>query len=334
MDINSLANNYIYTVYIHIFPNGKQYIGITSQEPHKRWGNGKGYKQNQYFNNAIKKYGWENIKHEILFSNLTKSEAENKEIELISLHRSNIKQYGYNIANGGNCNGSVSDATKLKLRNANLGKKENEETKSKKRIAMLGKNDKEKHPMWGTTHSELHKQRIGESLKGRPVSKETREKIRKAQLGVKHRMYNVTGADHPYSIKVDQYTLKGEFIKTWDALSDIERTLNISTSNISKCCKGKKGQVNGYRFSYHSQPLTGENLIRKKSVIQYNLQGEKAGIFQSIADAERAMVNKRTSQIGKACKKHKNTSFAYGYLWSYENDTPIISVNPNEVCYG
>lgn len=30
-------------VYIHTSPSGKKYIGITSQNPQKRWQNGKGY---------------------------------------------------------------------------------------------------------------------------------------------------------------------------------------------------------------------------------------------------------------------------------------------------
>ena len=61
-----MGNNW--TVYMHITPNNKKYIGITSQIPNKRWRNGKGYKK-CLFLNAIKKYGWGNIKHEILFDN-------------------------------------------------------------------------------------------------------------------------------------------------------------------------------------------------------------------------------------------------------------------------
>ena len=67
-------NNYF--VYKHTFPNNKVYIGITQQQPEKRWKNGLGYDSHQeIMKRAIKKYGWNNIKHDILFQNLSKDEA-------------------------------------------------------------------------------------------------------------------------------------------------------------------------------------------------------------------------------------------------------------------
>ena len=53
-----------YKVYKHTTPNGKVYIGITCQDPQKRWGYGCNYKNQRYFSTAIKKYGWDNITHE------------------------------------------------------------------------------------------------------------------------------------------------------------------------------------------------------------------------------------------------------------------------------
>ena len=88
-----------YTVYKHTSPSGKVYIGITCQKPEDRWKNGYGYREQQKFFNAICKYGWENIQHEILFTELTKEEAEQKEIELIVLYDSKIN--GYNADDGG-----------------------------------------------------------------------------------------------------------------------------------------------------------------------------------------------------------------------------------------
>lgn len=91
-----------YTVYKHTSPNGKVYIGITKLSVERRWQEWKNYKTSSHFNNAIKKYGWDNIKHEILFTGLSRSEAEAKEIELIAKYDSTNQRNGYNIEKGGN----------------------------------------------------------------------------------------------------------------------------------------------------------------------------------------------------------------------------------------
>lgn len=96
----NIENNYY--VYKHTnLVNGKVYIGITKNDPSNRWKNGKGYSRQPYFYNAIEKYGWNNFKHEILFSNLSEYEACEKEIELINFYNSTDKAYGYNISFGG-----------------------------------------------------------------------------------------------------------------------------------------------------------------------------------------------------------------------------------------
>lgn len=46
-----MKNNY--TVYMHIFPNNKVYIGITSRNPKYRWNNGKNYKKQCLIARAI-----------------------------------------------------------------------------------------------------------------------------------------------------------------------------------------------------------------------------------------------------------------------------------------
>ena len=182
-----------YTVYKHIFPNNKIYIGITSQKLHCRFKGGKGYKkynkktQNKIYN-AINKYGWENVKHEILFENLTKEKAEQKEIELIKKYKSNNSNYGYNIENGGNSVGKLNEETKIKIGNANRGKNNGN--------------------------------------------------------------YNKKGKLNPLSKKVNQYDLNGNFIKTWHSMSDVERELNISSSNISQCCKNIRHKASGFIWKY------------------------------------------------------------------------------------
>lgn len=87
-----------FKVYVHTNKvNGKRYVGITGRDPEKRWANGLGYANNRHFNNAIKKYGWVNFKHEILFKFDTVEEALNKETELILDWRTSDPELGYNV---------------------------------------------------------------------------------------------------------------------------------------------------------------------------------------------------------------------------------------------
>lgn len=113
-----------YCVYMHTCPNGKVYIGITKQNPVKRWKGGSGYKDNKHFYAAILLYGWNNIKHEILYDNLKQQDACNMEIELISKYKSNEREFGYNKSTGGERNFTYthSNGAKKKMSKAKRGK--------------------------------------------------------------------------------------------------------------------------------------------------------------------------------------------------------------------
>ena len=215
-----MKNNY--KVYKHISPNGKVYIGITKRNVEDRWNDGKGYKGNEHFYRAIQKYGWNNFNHEILFENLTKEEACQKEIELIAEYKSNNFEYGYNICAGGEgrldsrqteetkkliseaskqhwenpkirdkiiskLNGHItSEETKKKISESNKlywkDKEFPEETKQKISKANKGKTAWNKG-MKGLKRSEETKQKISNTLKGRHISEKQKEQISKCHKG-------------------------------------------------------------------------------------------------------------------------------------------------------
>lgn len=72
-----------YVVYQHVFPDGKRYIGITN-DIQRRWNNGFGYQNQRKVFSQIVKFGWDNIKHEVLESGLTFEEAKAQESALIA----------------------------------------------------------------------------------------------------------------------------------------------------------------------------------------------------------------------------------------------------------
>ena len=177
----------MYFVYKHTSPTGKIYIGITCQEPEKRWSNGNGYSGNDYFVKAIRKYGWDNFKHEILFSGLTKEEACQKEIDLIAKYKSNQREFGYNISAGGDCtvkglHWTYTDEQRKRRAGKNhpmYGKRLTDERREHLRELNSGEN----HPQYGTHRSEETKRKISSRQKGKTITKECREKISKSLQG-------------------------------------------------------------------------------------------------------------------------------------------------------
>lgn len=230
-----MENNY--TVYMHITPNNKKYIGITYRKPHIRWGHGSNYKNNNYFYNAIRKYGWENIKHEILYENLTKEEAEQKEKELIAQYKSSQREYGYNISLGGDFS--------TKGLHCNLGKKLSEETKEKLRKANLGKFKGKKNAMYGK------KGKLSPCY-GRKATIEQRKKI---------------------STPVYQFDKNGTLIKYWFGIREASRETGVDSGVISFCCQKKPNHKTGggYIWSYTKNINIDDYIDNKiKKVIQYN----------------------------------------------------------------
>lgn len=57
-----------------------------------------GYISSPYFFGAIVKYGWINIQHEILFSDLEEEEAKETEKRLIGIYKE--QNVSYNITDG------------------------------------------------------------------------------------------------------------------------------------------------------------------------------------------------------------------------------------------
>lgn len=76
-----------YIIYRHTSPSGKVYIGQTCRKPEHRWNDGKNYEQCTLFFSAIQKYGWDNIKHEVLFTGLDQLNANIIEEDLIYYYK-------------------------------------------------------------------------------------------------------------------------------------------------------------------------------------------------------------------------------------------------------
>lgn len=266
----------MYIVYMHTCPNGKKYIGITGQTPERRWQKGKGYAygSNDYFYNAIKKYGWENISHEIIFKNLTKEEAEKKEKELIKKHNTTNRNFGYNRENGGSSFGKHSEEYKLKMSNM---QKEIWENSPDRKLAM----------------SKLRK--------GTHLSDETKEKLRKANLGkkyseevIKKRVEKMKGKKRPQTSK---------------------KLKDMWSSGAFKGNTGKKGSEKQKKVARENAKIAQE--ATKKAVLQFDKQGRFIAEFESGAEAIRAL-SIPNAKISEVCKGKRKTT--YGYIFKYKEE--------------
>lgn len=212
-----------FTVYMHIFPNDKVYIGVTGKNPPElRWGeNGSGY-TNRNIKSAIKHYGWENVQHFILADNLSEDWAYAMEIDLIARYNSTDRNYGYNSSKGGKINkgykvGHTDEWRKNMsekmlewhknhpefkdlIRSINCGRVCSEETRKKLSEShkghvsgMKGRHHTEEsrakmrasHQAHPNVISDWQKQRISEASKGRHLTDEQKQHLREAQLGKK-----------------------------------------------------------------------------------------------------------------------------------------------------
>lgn len=240
-----------YCVYIHTSPSNKFYIGITGQNPpEKRWQNGRGYKSS-YFYNAIQKYGWDNIKHEILYAGLTKEEAEQNEIELIAKYKSDNREYGYNIDHGGSCIGKMSKETKDKISKANMGNQyslgHRHTEESKRKISEASKNAY--HPK-GIKMPEHVKEILAESHK----TEEFRRKLSEANTGKTHSEETKVKLSESHKGLGSKKVICIETGIIYNSIKEASEENNIKgKGHIGACCRGDRKTAGGLHWEYYKE---------------------------------------------------------------------------------
>ena len=116
------------SVYMHTVPNGRMYIGVTCRDPQLRWQrNGSAYRDIPVFFADIQKYGWDNIRHDIIFQTKDTDEAYAKEEELIREYKDKYGDLVYNVTFGR----KHTDGYKKMISGLNKGKVLSDITKKK-----------------------------------------------------------------------------------------------------------------------------------------------------------------------------------------------------------
>ena len=219
-----------YYVYIHLFPNGKRYVGLTEREVNQRWRNGKAYKGQKVVYNAILKYGWDNISHQV-FECDTEAEMKYLERYLIRFYNTTDHQYGYNVSSGGE--------------------------------------------------------------------------------------YAHSGVPSKYRKPVDQYDKQGNFIKTWESLTAVEKELNYDISSIINCIKKRRKTAYNYYWVYSGEVPEINTYRTHRKVRQYDLNGNFIAEYKNATEAAKGLGRSKTPIIDCCNKKCKT---ALGFIFVYEND--------------
>lgn len=216
----------MYVVYCHTNKqNGKKYIGITSQKPEARWKNGEGYANNEHFYKSIRKYGWHNFSHEILYTDLCENEAEKMEVKLIAEYESYKPSKGYNIQLGGNVGNKFTEESKRKISDALRGKPKTKETREKLSMASTGRRIPTEQRL---RHSE-HMKGIGNPMFGKKR--------------------NIT----EYKTKTVKCVETGElFVSTCEA----SRVKGVDQGSISKACNGILKTAGGFHWKFAETEAT------------------------------------------------------------------------------
>jgi hypothetical protein len=322
------TNDKKYCVYMHVnIHNDKKYIGMTCQVPEERWrSNGTSYLcktedgkyKNPAFANALNKYSdWHNDwRHIIVADSLTKEEAEQLEIELIALYKTNCYKYfnpsfGYNCTDGGegglgrewteeskqklsqSLKGhSTSDETKEKISLANTGRQFSDEIRMKFSEAHKGKNSGEEHYLWGQHQPESVRQKISQTKTGSRHSADTKAKMSESQ---KKRFSDPT--NHPnYGRQLSE-----------------EHRKHIGEANV------------GRKMSEEAKRKIGE--ANSMPIVQLSKNGEFISIFSSVAKAED--ITKVPHHVSDCCHRKRRTCGGYQWVPVYD----IVLTN-NEIIPG
>ena len=131
------------------------------------------------------------------------------------------------------------------------------------------------------------------------------------------------------SRRINQLTLNGIFIKTWDSISQITNALKIDGGSISRCCNGVRSTCGGFKWEFEGTSAYIEKespLSNAKPIYQYS-NGCFVERHDNVTSALRSLGRFHGStEIVNVCRG--KLSSAFGFQWYYENYGPQISTGP------
>lgn len=222
-----------FTVYKHTSPSGKVYIGITRNQPKRRWKGGHGYTTNFHFFRAIQQHGWDAFRHEIIAEGLTEAQAQQMERDLIALYDSTNPGKGYNRDPGG---GVRSAETSAKISAALTGVPLSAERRRRMSEQRTGK-----------SLTATHRAKISESHKTNPLVQAHIQELNKARAGLHQ--------TEEHRRKIAESQPRRRMVKNLDT-GEVFASISEAAQKygghpcIVKACTGERKTAYGFRWAY------------------------------------------------------------------------------------
>lgn len=209
--------------YIYMITNiitNMSYIGQTINSLEERWKHHVYLNSNCiYLSSAIQKYGKENFKFRLIC--ITFDDAlDRMESDYIKRYNT-IVPNGYNIREGGN---GTRHHVETRIKISDSLKKYNKEIGTKRHS----------NGCVGKKLTDEHKTKIGNAIKGTIKSDTTKHK-----LSLINKKYYV-----------QQYSLDGKLLNTYDGIVDASKSIDSSKAAISRACLGKVITHKGFVWKY------------------------------------------------------------------------------------
>jgi len=240
--------------------NDKSYIGQTRQSrAETRWSQEKN-RPHGLLKPAFKKHGIDAFEFNVICE-VPNEELNDREILEIS-QRNTVAPNGYNLEAGGKVKTAMHPSTKVRISESLKGKPKTPEHREKLATAQKGKKAtlKARENMSkagkGKIKSLEMRSKLSASTKGvrkpnlhnygRVVSDETKQKISDANKG----KGGLDGSANPMARSIQQLSLNGELIATFETMKEASEHMGCSSSAISKCCLGVSSTSTGFKWKY------------------------------------------------------------------------------------
>lgn len=240
-----MPKHYIYKIECLI--NGRVYIGQTKNKTKRLQEHKRTLEKNEHHSISLQrawnKYGKKNFSFEII-EECDSSNVDERERYWIKFYNSNNPNYGFNMESGGNKHKSHNIISKLKLRNYAL-----------KVHRWQGKNNPNYGGhLWNDERREKYS-KMNEEM--------WTEEMRKRQSKIMKQVYNLDNALDAVRVKVVKLTLQGEYIDTYNSITEAAQSVGQenNTAHICDCCKGNRRSAYGFIWIYYDDYVKGNYKI-------------------------------------------------------------------------